>query len=98
MLKPSALGRPFGFVQGRPRAIFLSGVVPVLITVAFALFRPGALQRFDSTVYDAVLKSTPTPPPSSQIVIVEVDDRSLSSFGQWPWRRDLVATLIERLR
>jgi CHASE2 domain-containing sensor protein len=98
VLKPSALARPFGFAQGRPRAIFLTGVAPVLITAAFALFRPGGLQRFDSTVYDAVLKSARTPVPSSQIVIVEVDNRSLSSFGQWPWRRDLVATLIERLR
>ena len=32
------------------------------------------------------------------MAIVDVDDRSLSSIGQWPWRRDVVGRLITRLR
>ena len=36
--------------------------------------------------------------PASRVVIVDVDDRSLSTIGQWPWRRDVVGRLITRLR
>jgi adenylate cyclase len=32
------------------------------------------------------------------VVIVDVDERSLTVIGQWPWRRDLVAALIDQLR
>jgi adenylate cyclase len=31
-------------------------------------------------------------------VIVDVDERSLSAVGQWPWRRDLVGNLVARIR
>jgi adenylate cyclase len=35
---------------------------------------------------------------SGRVVIVDVDERSLSTIGQWPWRRDLIGDLIGRLR
>ena len=36
--------------------------------------------------------------PSGRIVIVDIDDRSLTTVGQWPWRRDVVGQLVSRLR
>ena len=30
-------------------------------------------------------------------MIVDVDDRSLTTIGQWPWRRDVIGELIARL-
>ena len=45
-----------------------------------------------------MLRAAGTSPPSDRIMIVDVDERSLSTIGQWPWRRDLIAALIERLR
>ena len=33
-------------------------------------------------------------PPSSEIVIVDIDQRSLAAKGQWPWGRDKIAALI----
>jgi adenylate cyclase len=32
------------------------------------------------------------------VVIVDVDERSLGSVGQWPWRRDVISRLIDELR
>ena len=67
------------------------------------LHRPGAyppalLTRVNLGVYDILLRFGGTDPPDGRVVIVDVDDRSLSTIGQWPWRRDVVAELIERLR
>jgi CHASE2 domain-containing sensor protein len=36
--------------------------------------------------------------PSGRVVIVDVDERSLSALGQWPWRRDVVGQLMARLQ
>jgi HD-GYP domain-containing protein (c-di-GMP phosphodiesterase class II) len=82
----------------RRRLIFLSALVPVCGVAALAVVRPEAFVRLDHTVYDVMLRSAGTSPPSDRITIVDIDERSLSTVGQWPWRRDLVATLIERLR
>jgi CHASE2 domain-containing sensor protein len=82
----------------RRRLVFACGVVPVVLTVALAIYRPGFIARLDDTMYDNLLRSAGTTPPVGRIVIVDVDERSLAAVGQWPWRRDLVARLLERLR
>ncbi|HET9269217.1 MAG TPA: CHASE2 domain-containing protein, partial [Vicinamibacterales bacterium] len=40
----------------------------------------------------------PVSRPDPRIAIVDVDERSLAALGQWPWRRDRLAVLVERLR
>jgi len=82
----------------RRRLVFLCGVVPVLVTALLGALRPAFLARLDDSVYDILLRSTRTKAPGPGVVIVDVDDRSLSTIGQWPWRRDVVGTLITRLR
>ena len=89
---PKAHGAP------RRRLILLCGVVPVLVTAVLGVFRPTFLARLDDSVYDLMLRSTRTKGPGQNVVIVDVDDRSLSMTGQWPWRRDVVGRLIARLR
>ncbi len=83
----------------RPRRlIILAGLVPTLIVVALSLYRPAALARFEWRVYDMLVRAGSARAPGGHVVIVDVDERSLTTIGQWPWRRDLVAALIEQLR
>jgi adenylate cyclase len=83
----------------RPRRLVLIfGLVPTLLTAVLSLSRPSFLSYLEYSVYDIVLRATRTSPPSDRIVIVDIDDRSLSTIGQWPWRRDVVGRLISRLR
>jgi Predicted transmembrane sensor domain len=30
------------------------------------------------------------------VVLIDIDDESLSRYGQWPWPRNLVAELVDR--
>jgi len=80
------------------RLVLLCGLVPALVAAVLALYRPAALAGLESSAYDAILRSARTSPPDSRIAIVDIDERSLSTIGQWPWRRDLVGRMIERLR
>ena len=34
-------------------------------------------------------------PPHPDIVVIAVDDRSITSIGRWPWRRALHAQLVD---
>jgi adenylate cyclase len=80
------------------RLIFLCGIIPVIVTVVVAVSPPAFLARLDNAVYDTLLRAARTRPPTGRIVIIDVDEQSLSTIGQWPWRRDLIAHLITRLR
>ena len=82
----------------RRRFVFRWGIVPVLSVALLGVFRPGFLSRLDDSVYDILLRSAYTHGPGQNVAIVDVDERSLSAFGQWPWRRDVVGQLIARLR
>jgi CHASE2 domain-containing sensor protein len=84
-------------VKGR-RLVLLCGVIPAAVTAILALYRPGFLTTLDYAVYDSVVRRAAMNPPSGQVVIVDVDERSLSAFGQWPWRRDLIGRMIARIR
>ncbi len=32
-----------------------------------------------------------------QVIIIDIDEKSLKEFGQWPWQRDVVADLLYKL-
>jgi HD-GYP domain-containing protein (c-di-GMP phosphodiesterase class II) len=89
------------FLKARPtrrRLVFLCGAGAVIITAALAVFPSTAVGRLNNAAYDILLRSAPTASPDGRVVIVDVDERSLSTIGQWPWRRDVIGELIARLR
>ncbi len=80
------------------RFLFISGALPALFVAVVALYRPSFADRLNDAVYDQTLRWAGTKPPADRVVIVDVDERSLAKYGQWPWRRDVVARLVGRIR
>ena len=80
------------------RILLLCGLLPTLAAAVLSLTRPAALANVEYAVYDRLVRWTPTRQPSGKIVIVDVDEKSLTSIGQWPWRRDVISRLIDSLR
>ncbi len=78
--------------------MFLCGVGAVIVTGVLAVFPPTLFGRLDTATYDILLRSARAKPLDGRVVIVDVDERSLSTIGQWPWRRELIGDLIARLR
>jgi HD-GYP domain-containing protein (c-di-GMP phosphodiesterase class II)/CHASE2 domain-containing sensor protein len=79
------------------RLVFLSGAIPVLVAAVLTVYRPSPVVRLDTSTYDTLVRSVRTKPPGGRVVIVDVDERSLSAIGQWPWRRDVIGQLLARL-
>ena len=50
------------------------------------------LKQFD------LLQQTDTPVTSTDIVVVEIDEQTIAEYGQWPWKRDVLAYFVWRLR
>jgi adenylate cyclase len=89
------------FFSARPprrRLVFVCGLGAVIVMAVVAVFPPTFLKRFDDAAYDILLRSARTRPPAGRVVIVDIDERSLTTIGQWPWRRSLIGDLIARLR
>src|SRR5262245_42355140 len=82
----------------RPQITLLFGAVPVALAALLAIGRPSLLRSLEYSVYDTILRWSTTRPPNPRIVIVDIDERSLTTIGQWPWRRDVIGRMIARLR
>jgi CHASE2 domain-containing sensor protein len=82
----------------RRRLVILCGVAPLLIAAALVIYRPFSFGRWDDSTYDFLLRAARTTKPGPEVVIVDVDERSLATVGQWPWRRDVIGRLVSRLR
>jgi len=83
----------------RPRTfVVLCGFVPTIAAALLCLYRPALLANLEYSVYDVVMRAAPTRPPDARVAIIDIDERSLSAVGQWPWRRNVVSTLITKLR
>ena len=80
------------------RILLLCGLLPTLAAAVLSLTRPAALANLEYAAYDRLVRWTPTRQPSGNIVIVDIDEKSLTSIGQWPWRRDVISRLIDSLR
>ncbi len=76
----------------------LCGVVPTVVITVLSLYRPLFVAGAEHAVDDMLVRAVRTHPPDGRVAIVDIDDRSLSAIGQWPWRRDIVGNLITRLR
>ena len=63
-----------------------------------ARFYPvGIIDRLDSIVYDSRLKLTMPGRGDARIVILDIDEKSLGEVGRWPWSRNIMARLVDRL-
>lgn len=84
-------------IKEKLQNIITGGVLVVLLFALSAKY-PALLDSLDNAVSDsqigflAPLTLSPVP------VIVEVDEKSLRQYGQWPWPRYQVARLLEAIR
>jgi CHASE2 domain-containing sensor protein len=80
------------------RVFILGAMVPSLFAALLCVWQPSRFTRLEQSVYDVIVRAAGTRPHSRQILIVDVDDRSLSAVGQWPWSRHMIANLLTKLR
>jgi adenylate cyclase len=76
----------------------VSALLPVVVVAVLSIYRPAFLAGAERATSDALLRLARARPPDGRVAIVDIDERSLSAIGQWPWRRDVLGTLVSRVR
>lgn len=69
--------------------------VTAALVIGLTLAR--ATERIDNVAYDT-FSSLSVRPPSEDIVIVAIDNRSIAELGRWPWPRSRHEALLNELR
>jgi len=79
------------------RRILIWGILFTLCFAVIFAFKPNLMQRLDYLEYDFLLTKFPNNNTSKKLVIVDLDEKSLNRYGQWPWPRYRVAGLLNRV-
>ncbi|SDU60229.1 CHASE2 domain-containing protein [Desulfobacula phenolica] len=76
---------------------FLAGLFPTLIfTILCALNLP-VFSSISLKIYDHYLWSSHNATTTGIPLIVDIDEKALKKYGQWPWSRFKVADLMEKI-
>ncbi len=75
------------------------GLVIVVFFIGHAarIYEVGFIHQLDNIIYDARLKLTMPGKGDARIVILDIDEKSLGEIGRWPWSRNVMARLMDKL-
>ena len=72
---------------------FITAIVMLLVHYGDStIVQTARLKQFD------LLQQTDQPSTSQDIGIVTIDEAAIEKYGQWPWKRDVLADIIWKLR
>ncbi len=75
----------------------LVGLGIFLLSVGAYFYLPKSIQVFDDKLRDLFFVFRGAQSASKDVVIVDIDERSLKELGQWPWSRNKFARVIDNL-
>lgn len=78
--------------------IYFTGIIFVsTILLLFYLFIPNSLKSFDGKLRDYMFIVRGEIPQPDNVIIIDIDEKSLKKIGQWPWSRDVLSKLLINL-
>ena len=69
----------------------------IICFIIFNNFENNFQKRISHLNYDFFQKLFETEPNTNEVIIVDIDEKSLKQLGQFPWRRDIHSTIINNL-
>ncbi|BBJ00043.1 adenylate/guanylate cyclase domain-containing protein [Ferrigenium kumadai] len=72
-------------------------IVLVFVGNAARFYQLGFVDQLSSILYDYRLRLTMPRTVDERIVILDIDEKSLKEEGRWPWSRDRLALLMDKL-
>ena len=73
------------------------GLVLLAFLLPLRIWDPRPLEELRLRGFDLYQNLEPRPTTERPVVIVDIDEESVATFGQWPWPRTLIADMLHRL-
>lgn len=74
-----------------------AGLILLIALLAVRVSDPVLVSNLRNQGFDLLQRMSPRPNVNAPVVIVDIDENSLETYGQWPWPRTRIAQLVDRL-
>lgn len=84
---------------GRRRSLIVwtVGLAALFTHISIVSLNRTALDRLTALVFDVYQQVKPREESGAPVVVVDVDEESIRTLGQWPWPRPVLARIVDRL-
>lgn len=72
-------------------------ILLVLLGHSAKLYQIGFINHLDAIAYDTKMRLTMPHQSDDRVVILDIDEKSLGELGRWPWGRDKLSKLFNKL-
>jgi len=83
--------------QFLPRYVLGLVILLVLLGHSARIYQIPFINHMDALIYDVKVRLTMPQGIDERVVILDIDEKSLAEQGRWPWGRDKLATLMNKL-
>ncbi len=75
--------------------IIFAGIALTFTILMLYISQPYFIAQLDRQFYDIFLRANAGGEPSPAPAIIDIDEESLDAYGQWPWPRHMIASLLQ---
>ncbi|BCL61561.1 hypothetical protein DGMP_22540 [Desulfomarina profundi] len=79
------------------KTLLLNSMLLIFVLSAGYLFSPGIIKSLSLKTTDIILSNVKNKNHPLEILVVDIDEKSLKKYGQWPWPRYRMAFLLEKI-
>jgi len=72
----------------------LVGLAVLAAALTIKYLDPGVIETLQLKTFDLYVKAKPRERTQLPVAIVDIDEKSMATIGQWPWPRTLLAELV----
>ena len=76
---------------------YISFLVILILLVSLKIANPGFVKSISFLSFDLYQKIFTLDKNDSQVIIIDIDEKSLGKFGQFPWSRSVFAKILEKV-
>jgi signal transduction histidine kinase/CHASE2 domain-containing sensor protein len=73
------------------------GLSAILFVIVSLLSSIPIVREWQLRLADSFFRIAPQPGQRSRVVVVSIDDQSLQQYGRWPWSRELLVEITNKL-
>ena len=77
---------------------YLIFFVPLIFLIALKFINPSFIKSISFISFDLYQKVFPLEKRETDVIIIDIDEKSLGKFGQFPWSRSVFAKIIENVK
>ncbi|MEH6475497.1 MAG: adenylate/guanylate cyclase domain-containing protein [Sneathiella sp.] len=93
---PKLIRKPYQFLFGSIGQKVAWSILVLVLSIHY--FNSPIVEGVRNRSFDIYQRLAPRAPDKvSPVVVIDIDEKSLSRVGQWPWPRDMLAEMVTRL-